>query len=192
MTSDAEVIKRSRRDPARFAQLFDRHAPHIHRYLARRLGSQIADDLLAETFLVAFSKRRAYDVSHPDARPWLYGIATRLVAQHRRDEMRRYCVRTMMPVDGLHPDHAERVIADVVAQSTRRVLSQAMAALPDGDRDVLVLIAREELTYEEVARALEIPVGTVRSRMHRVRTSLRRTLQGHDHAAIYEEILSNE
>jgi|SRR3954452_20006861 DNA-directed RNA polymerase specialized sigma24 family protein len=77
---DAEVIESSWRDPERFSVLFDRHAPYIHRYLARRVGPEAAEDLTGETFCVAFGKRRAYDAAHRDARPWLYGIATNLVA----------------------------------------------------------------------------------------------------------------
>ena len=86
---DAAVIESSWREPEQFATLFDRHAPHIYRYLARRAGRQVADDLVAETFLAAFAKRDRYDLGHPDARPWLYGIATNLVGQHRRDQARQ-------------------------------------------------------------------------------------------------------
>src|SRR5579862_1178416 len=90
---DAAVIESSQREPERFAVLFDRHAPHIHRYLARRAGREVADDLVAETFLTAFAKRDRYDLSYTDARPWLYGIATNLVGRHRRDEVRQYRIR---------------------------------------------------------------------------------------------------
>ena len=90
---DAAVIEASRAEPDRFASLFDRHAPYIHRYLARRVGRQAADDLVAETFLVAFRKRAGYDDRYRDARPWLYGIATNLIAQHRREEARQLRLR---------------------------------------------------------------------------------------------------
>ena len=189
---DAEVIRRSRREPACFAIVFDRHAPPIRRYLARRVGPQFADDLLAETFLVAFAKRRVYDPTFHDARPWLYGIATRLVSQHRREELRRHGMRGVLPPDCSLSDHAERVIAEVTAHSIRAALTSAIAGLADGDRDVLLLVGREELSYDEAARALEIPVGTVRSRMHRARAHLRRALSADEQAATYEEILSNE
>lgn len=87
---DATLIERSWREPERFAELFDRHAPAVHRYLARRLGEQVAADALAETFLAAFRRRERYDTARADALPWLYGIATNLVGQHRRDEARRH------------------------------------------------------------------------------------------------------
>ncbi|MBV9381288.1 MAG: RNA polymerase sigma factor [Streptosporangiaceae bacterium] len=189
--SDAVAIEASWRDPERFSVLFDRHAPAIHRYLARRVG-EAADDLLAETFLVAFGKRRGYDPGYRDARPWLYGIATNLVGQHRRDEVRRYRLQAAAgpPVD--LPDYAERIVASVTAQSIRSQLAEALAAIPGGDRDVLLLVAWEDLSYDEVARALAIPVGTVRSRLHRARARLRQSLTGTGAAATYKEILANE
>jgi RNA polymerase sigma factor (sigma-70 family) len=191
-TDDAAVIESSWREPERFAVLFDRHAPHIHRYLARRAGRQVADDLVAETFLTAFAKRDRYDLGRPDARPWLYGIATNLVNQHRRDEARQHRIRQAAPAEPEVPGHADRVAADVTARATRTLLDAALAALPAGDRDVLLLIAWEQLTYQEVSRALDIPVGTVRSRLHRARTATRQVLAGTDAAATYEELTTNE
>ncbi|HEY2671991.1 MAG TPA: RNA polymerase sigma factor, partial [Rugosimonospora sp.] len=185
---DAVVIESSWREPERFAVLFDRHAPHIYRYLARRAGRQVADDLLAETFLAAFVKRDRYDLGHSDARPWLYGIATNLIGQHRRDEARQFRIMHAAVAEDAVPGHADRVAADVSAQAVRTLLGAALAALPSGDRDVLLLIAWEQLTYREVSSALGIPVGTVRSRLHRSRTRLRQVLAGTGAAATYEEI----
>ena len=88
--SDAVVIERSLRRPERFAAVFDRHYAAIHGYVARRLGAGLADDVASETFLVAFDRRHRYDLGQPDATPWLYGIASNLVARHRRAEVRRY------------------------------------------------------------------------------------------------------
>ena len=189
---DAAVIESSWLEPERFAVLFDRHAPHIHRYLARRAGRQVADDLVAETFLTAFAKRDRYDLGYSDARPWLYGIATNLVGQHHRDEARQYRIMQRAVAEPEVPDHADRVAAGVTAQSTRALLEAALAALPDGDRDVLLLIAWEQLTHQEVSRAQAIPAGTVRSRLHRARTKVRQVLVGTDAAATYEELTTNE
>jgi RNA polymerase sigma-70 factor (ECF subfamily) len=189
---DAAVIESSWLEPERFAVLFDRHAPHIHRYLARRAGRQVADDLVAETFLTAFAKRDRYDLGYSDARPWLYGIATNLVGQQRRDEARQYRIRQGAVAESEAPDHADRVAAGVTAQAMRALLDAALTALPAGDRDVLLLIAWEQLTYQEVSRALAIPAGTVRSRLHRARTKVRQALAGTDAAATYEELTTNE
>lgn len=185
--TDAELIEASLHVPEKFARIFDRHAPHIQRYLARRLGQQVADDLLAETFLAAFSKRERYDSSRPDARPWLYGIATNLVGQHRREEVRRYRMPSVVPDVG---DHADRVAADVTAQAMRSMLTGALAALSAEDRDVLLLVAWEQLSYVEIADALSIPVGTVRSRLNRARRKVREALGTDNHTEV-EELLNN-
>src|SRR5450759_986183 len=82
--SDAQVIAASRVEPRVFAAVFDRHYDAVHRYLARRVGSDLADDLAADTFTTAFDARRRYDTTHPDARPWLFGIATNILRHHHR------------------------------------------------------------------------------------------------------------
>lgn len=185
--SDAAIIERSWHEPHCFAEVFDRHAPHIHRYVARRLGREVADDLTAETFLAAFGRRRRYDVDRADARPWLYGIATNLIGQHRRDEVRRYrLARLPALADPTQDCPADRVAAGVTAQGARAPLAAALASLSVADRDVLLLIAWEQLTYEEVAAALRVPVGTVRSRLNRARRKVRSAL-GADPTADIEE-----
>lgn len=173
---DAAIIEGSRRRPERFAEIFDRHAPHSQRYLARRLGQQAADDLVAETFLVAFDKRARYDLARPNARPWLYGIATNLVGQHHRAEVHEYRLRNAVAQPPDLDGHADRVAARVTAQAMHGLLAAALAELNQGDRDVLLLIAWEGLAYEEVAQALAIPVGTVRSRLNRARRQVRAAL----------------
>jgi RNA polymerase sigma factor (sigma-70 family) len=189
---DAEVIARSCLEPEHFAALFDRHAAYIHRYAARRIGREAAGDVVAETFLAAFGKRRLYDRGHRDARPWLYGIATRLIGQHRREELRQYRIRQAAVPDPDLPGHADRVAADETARGLRSELTAALAALPPDDRDVLILVAWEQLTYDETARALGIPVGTVRSRLSRARTRIRAALAAADTSDTIREILSNE
>ena len=86
--SDATAIAASLETPAAFGRVFERHHAAVHRYLARRLGADLADELAAEAFAVAFAKRRRYDGSYEDARPWLFGIATRLAQRHWRREER--------------------------------------------------------------------------------------------------------
>jgi RNA polymerase sigma factor (sigma-70 family) len=174
---DAAIVHASLRDPDQFAAIFDRHAPHVHRYLARRLGREAADDLVAETFLIAFGKRKRYDQNRADARPWLYGIATNLVSQHRRDEARQLRLRNAIGPDPDVASHAERVVAQVAAQAMGQLLGTALAELSTGDRDVLLLVAWEGLTYDQVATALDIPVGTVRSRLNRARKLVRDVLE---------------
>ena len=170
---DAVVIERSLREPEAFAELFDRHADAIHRYLARRLGRDVAEDLLAETFAVAFARRRRYDLQRPEALPWLYGIATNLVNGHRRDEARRlHALARTPPPDALEP-MADVVAAQVTAAAARAALHAALAVLPRRQRDVVLLSAWADLDYQQMSEALGVPVGTVRSRLHRARGRLR-------------------
>jgi len=104
LPTDAELVQRSLEQPEHFAALFDRHAAAVHRYLGRRVGD-LADDLLSETFLVAFRRRAAYRAEHVDVRPWLFGIATNLVHGHARTERRRYRAlgaAVAQQLDGVH------------------------------------------------------------------------------------------
>jgi RNA polymerase sigma-70 factor (ECF subfamily) len=178
--TDAAVIMASRADPARFSVLYDRYSAQLYRFAYRRVGPDTAEDVVAETFLAAFRHRRKYDPSRPDARAWLFGILVRELAQHRRREQVRYRAWAKAPVDGPADGPADRVAAEVGARAVRGVLADALADLADGDRDVLLLLAWGDLSYAEVAESVGIPVGTVRSRMHRARRQLRDALGGSD------------
>ncbi|MEU7832706.1 sigma-70 family RNA polymerase sigma factor [Nonomuraea sp. NPDC049129] len=174
--ADAELVHASLTDPEVFAELFDRYSAMLYRYVSKRLGPEPAEDIVGETFLVAFSRRKSYDPSYPDARPWLFGILTKLVSRHHRTEAARYRALQRAPVDADVESPADRVAAGVTAQASRPELASALAALPAKDRDVLLLIAWGDLTYDEVARALGIPIGTVRSRLNRGRRKVRAAL----------------
>jgi RNA polymerase sigma factor (sigma-70 family) len=173
---DAAVLAGSVRHPERFGHIYDRHFPGIYRYIASRLGSDDADDLTAETFIDAFRRRASFDPARGSVRPWLFGIATRLVAQHRRAEARRYRALARTPAKPDPGGHDDQVAARVSAQALREPLLLALAGLSDDDRDVLLLIALGGLSYEEVAAALSIPPGTVASRLSRVGRKVRGVL----------------
>ncbi|MCQ4208503.1 MULTISPECIES: RNA polymerase sigma factor [Streptomyces] len=182
--SDARSIARSRDEPEQFAALFDRYADAVHHYAARRLGPEAAEDLTAETFTTAFRQRHRYDLTRPDARPWLFGIATNLVGRHRRAEARRFKALSRIPEPVEHEEPvADRAVARAGAHGLRRDLAAALAGLPARQRDVLLLVAWADLGYEEAAQALGVPVGTVRSRLHRARSTLREALGGTDPTA---------
>ncbi len=169
---DATLIAQSLEVPECFGALYDRHAEAISRYVARRLGPDAADDLVAETFLVAFRRRARYDIAHADARPWLYGIATRLIGRHRRDEMRFFRAIARTGVDPAAEPIADEVTNRIAAQAARRELAGALARLSQAQRDVLLLVA-SGFGYEEVALALEVPAGTVSSRLVHARRKVR-------------------
>ncbi|TMR95255.1 RNA polymerase sigma factor [Nonomuraea basaltis] len=174
--ADSELVSASWTEPEAFAELFDRYSAMLYRYVSKRLGPEPAEDLVGETFLVAFSRRKSYDLAYPDARPWLFGILTKLISRHHRKEGARYRALLRAPVDSDIESPADRVAAGVTAQAVRAELAGALAALPAKDRDVLLLIAWGDLTYEEVAQALGIPIGTVRSRLNRGRRKVRAAL----------------
>jgi RNA polymerase sigma factor (sigma-70 family) len=184
---DAAVIARSRSDPERFAVVFDRHSDEIHRYVARRLGWQVAEDVVAETFLTAFRKRSRYDIGYKDARPWLFGIATHAMREHRRAEQRRHLALARAEEQVAPEPFDERSAARVTAEQLQPRLAKVWARLSAADRDLLLLVAWADLTYEETGRALGIPVGTVKSRLHRVRKKVRRAFGGIDPTSAQEE-----
>ncbi|MEV1005647.1 RNA polymerase sigma factor [Nonomuraea sp. NPDC050202] len=173
---DAALIRRSWREPEQFAAVFDRHYDCIHAYADRRLGRSLADDVAAETFLIAFDKREQYDVSRADARPWLFGIASNLIARHHRAEVRQYRALARTGAEEPGDDHADRVASSLDAVAHRNRLAAALAGLSGADRDVLLLVAWAELTSEEAGRALGIPAGTARSRLHRARKRIQAAL----------------
>ncbi|HXC83232.1 MAG TPA: RNA polymerase sigma factor [Trebonia sp.] len=184
---DAFVIQLSRHEPEQFTVLFRRHASHIQRYVVHRLGQDAADDIVAETFLLAFRQRGSYDQTRADARPWLYGIATNLIGRHRRAEIRMYRALARTGIDPVMQSFTDTVDDRVSANTASRRLATALARLPAELRDTLLLVAWGDLSYEEVATALGVPIGTVRSRVSRARSKLRRTLGNTNPAAFDEE-----
>jgi len=178
---DSGLIAESCRVPERFGAVFDRHAAAIHGYISRRLGRDAADDLVAETFLVAFRQRGGYDQDQPSARPWLYGIATRLISRRRREEVRFFRAIARTGIDPVADPVAEPVADEGArradARRLHRRLAGALAGLSTADRDALLLIA-DGLSYQEAARALGVPAGTLSSRVARARRKLREGLGG--------------
>lgn len=169
---DGVAISGSLRQPALFKEVFDRHYPSIRRYLARRVGGDCADDLAAETFTIAFERRAGYDASRADARPWLLGIAANLMRRARRQEVRALRAYARSGVDPLGIDESDRADARVSSDLAEPGIAAALARLSAGDREALLLFAWADLTYEEVGLALNIPVGTVRSRISRARARM--------------------
>lgn len=172
--SDAVLIHRSLRRPEAFGEVFDRHWDALYRYCRSRAGSD-GESLAAETFRLAFDRRATYDTDRDDALPWLLGVATNLIRNHLRQRSRGAAA-----VDRLDPsptaDHADATIDRAEAALLGPALTDALNGLRACDRDALLLLAWNDLTYDEVAEALDIPVGTVRSRISRARLRLRARL----------------
>jgi len=174
MSSDNEVIERSAVEPAVFATLYDRHAPSVFRYAAQRLGDDAGQDVMSETFLVAFERRASYDLTVPDARPWLLGIATRLMRKHSRVEAAAWKGMSADLAAQIAPDAVESTGARIDAERLSRRLAKTLRHLSPADRDTLLLYAWADLDYSSIAAVTGVPVGTVKSRLNRARRLLRR------------------
>jgi RNA polymerase sigma-70 factor (ECF subfamily) len=175
---DAAVIRESKDAPERFGSIFDTYFAEIHAYVARRIGPEYAADLAAETFLAAFRKRDRYDPARASVRTWLYGFATNLVGKQRRSELRALRALGRVAPEPAAEGPEERAAGRIAAAGLRGRLAEALAGLPARDRDVVLLIALAELSHEEVAAALDVPYGTVGSRLNRARRKLREALGG--------------
>jgi RNA polymerase sigma-70 factor (ECF subfamily) len=159
--------------PAAFGVLFDRYGAVLLRFLARRVDPSEAEGLLGEVFRIAFERRSSFDHDRDSARPWLYGIAANVVAKHYRSEARRLQATARLAAQRpLAEDPAERAVPASDARARWAMTANAMAGLPAPERQALLLFAWEELSYDEIADVLAVPVGTVRSRLSRARARL--------------------
>jgi RNA polymerase sigma factor (sigma-70 family) len=176
---DNLAVRASVARPHAFAILFDRHYDAIWRYICRRIGPTGADDLAGEAFLRAFTKRSEYVPSPLGVRPWLYGIATNLLREQARsrDRQMRAYARVAQPL--VDPAIYEEVDGRLDALSLGPAVLAALSRLEVADRDALLLLALTELSYDGIAAATDVPVGTVRSRLNRARRLMRDELELH-------------
>ena len=170
--NDRDLILSSLERPERFEAVFDRHAATIYRYLRRRVGAELAEELAAETFTRAFRGRDRFDRQMESVLPWLFGIAANLLRMHRRTEERRLRAYARAADRGVEPSPAGDSNQRLDAAALRPALAGALAALPLGQREVLLLHTWAGLSHEEIAAALDISAGTVRSRLHRARAEM--------------------
>jgi RNA polymerase sigma-70 factor (ECF subfamily) len=175
--ADNTVIAESLLTPSSFGEIFDRHFDPIRGYLHRQVGADMADDLASQTFLTAFDRRSSFDLGQTSARPWLFGIAANLVRGHLREVRRRLRAYDRVGLDPPHDD-LDGIEERADAAVSRSRLAAALAELPAEELEALLLYAWAELSYGEVAEALAVPVGTVSSRLNRVRARLRGPLDG--------------
>jgi RNA polymerase sigma-70 factor (ECF subfamily) len=143
---------------------YRQHLPAIVRYLRRRLGDDIAEDAAADVFARAMRSERA---GQAVSLPWLFGVAANVISEHRRSERRR--LRAIERLAAHAPSEHPPV---EIASALDPALIRALRRLDRGDREALLLVAWGELTYEQTAEALDVPVGTVRSRIFRARKQL--------------------
>lgn len=164
-------------DESALLQLYHSCAKRLHRYLARRVGAQVADDLVADAFLIVWEQRADRDLDSDDARAWLYGVATNLLRGHVRTEETRLRHLALEAPSAVAGDDPQTWVANVVdARALAAQLGPLIAELRPEERDVLLLTAWGELSLTEIATATSVPVATVRTRLHRARARLRRRL----------------
>jgi RNA polymerase sigma factor (sigma-70 family) len=161
--SDAVLIRRSLDQPQAFAAIFDRHFDAVYGFAHRRLGPSLAEEVASETFIRAFDRRGSFDPARVDARPWLFGIAANMVRRHWRTERRR-----LRALERLEPTAEQESPSHEGAD-----LVDALDSLPAREREALLLFVLADLSYDEIAAALDVPVGTIRSRLARARGRVR-------------------
>ncbi|MGW1067101.1 RNA polymerase sigma factor [Streptomyces aureus] len=176
MDRDEDLLVRAAREPAAFEPLVDRHSVALHGYLVRRAPTA-ADDLLSEVWLQAYATRHTYDAARGSARGWLFGVARNVLARHWQTLSRTSgAPRRTSEIPEVDPWRAVDQRLDVAAVVPE--LRNGLAQLPEPERELLLLVAWEQLTPSEAAAVVGIPAGTARSRLHRARTRLRVALSG--------------
>jgi RNA polymerase sigma factor (sigma-70 family) len=178
-TSDAEVIAQSMQEPSAFGAIFDRHFEAIFRFCGRRVGIVRAEDLVGDVFRWAFENRRRYDLARPDARPWLFGVANNFVRDALRTSSRQGLAYGRWMIREIPQTSAFAANTDAAIDAERDLCAVAVALelQPSAEVETLLLFAWDGLSYAQVAEALGIPVGTVRSRNNRVRQRLEDALE---------------
>ncbi|CAH0166308.1 ECF RNA polymerase sigma factor SigE [Microbacterium oxydans] len=194
MSTDSEIIQRSLEHPPAFAQLFDRHSRAINAFASYRIGRHAAEDVLSETFLVAFRRRADFDTGIESAAPWLFGIASRLIRRHRAVEAKHWRSFAAAVTGEEHTSDGgvDEAMARIDAERKVQAMRTRIASLSPRDRETLLLYAWQGLTYEQIGEALGVPVGTVRSRLNRVRRRLDPGRRAQDVAQVIEIVEQGE
>lgn len=181
--SDLDLWTRAQRgDPQAFGDLFHRHATAVYTHVFRRTASwERAEDAVSVVFLETWRLRSTVTLDDRGTLlPWLLGVANNVVRRQYRTRLRHARLLAKLPRPEDVGDHADLVDQRLEDQQRMRRTLDAMSSLSVGEQEVLALCVWAELTYEQAAVAMSIPVGTVRSRLSRARAKLKTTL---DHTA---------
>lgn len=179
--SDGDLIAESVTRPDLFEAIFERHHRSVLRFAMGRVGYSDASDVAAETFVRAFDRRSRFKTDRESALPWLFGIAANIMRERARRRVRRaraFERAASATIDAEVAGHFDREAVDRVDAAARtEELQQALEALTDDEYQVLMLLAIGDMTYSDIATHLNIPIGTVRSRIHRARAKARELLE---------------
>ena len=175
--SDGEIIGASLADPSLFEHIFRRHYRAVYRYGVRAAGRDDGADIAAEVFVRAFAGRHRFDVRYASARPWLLGIAAHLVADlYRRLEREGRALGRLVGRPGERVEFEQAAADRLDAHASVEAIRNLLAGLRPEERDVVGLFALADLSYQQIAEALQIPVGSVKSRLSRARSHIRNLL----------------
>jgi RNA polymerase sigma factor (sigma-70 family) len=155
-----------------FEQLYLDTETKLFRYLARRVGPTLAEDLTAEAFAIAWQRFADYDPTRAAFSTWAFGIAINLLRRHARTEIHQLGLFSRTGSDPAQPSDESLIVDRLAAGAFWPKVAAELADMDDVDRDVLTLYAWAEMSYTSIAETLGIPVGTVRSRMSRARDRL--------------------
>ena len=183
VATDTELVEELRQgSSAALGELFDRYVDRVYNYCFRRVGSwHQAEDLTSATFLEVWKARERAAAYDGEALPWIYGVATNVCRNAVRSQRRHLRAVGRLSMDD-QPDHADDVADAIDSERRMATVLEGLSQLSARDRDVMMLVAWSGLTYEQAARALNVPIGTVRSRLARARQRLSLSINGADHA----------
>jgi RNA polymerase sigma factor (sigma-70 family) len=157
-----------------FGRLFDRHARAVYNHCFRLVASwAAAEDLLQNTFLLAWRKRGKVTITHDSALPWLLAVATNVARSNRRTVARRLHLADRLPAEAPSPDHADDVAGRVDDERRMAELLAAVRQLPRNQQEALALCVWSGVSYPEAAQVLGITESSVRARVSKARSRLR-------------------
>lgn len=158
---------------AAFGCLFRKHSTAVYSYCFHRLGSwSAAEDATSVVFLEAWRRRADAVVVSGSLRPWLLGVATNVMRNHRRAARRYDAALRRLPPSETEPDHSDEVAGRLDDERQMTAVLGELRSLKRNELEVIMMVAVEGLTYAETSVALGVPVGTVRSRLARARARL--------------------
>jgi RNA polymerase sigma-70 factor, ECF subfamily len=184
--SDAVLMQRTAHgDREAFAQLYQRHQATIFRFARLMTGCDIAaEDIVQEVFLVLMRDASRYRAERASLATYLYGVARHLTRRRLLRERRFVALDTLRVTGHPEPSVSGDPDADLTRRSTMQELRRAILALPSRYREIVVLCDLQDVSYTDAAATVGCPVGTIRSRLHRARRMLSRTLAASPNGAV--------
>jgi RNA polymerase sigma-70 factor (ECF subfamily) len=171
-------------DAEAFGVLFERHARAIYNFAFRWTSEwAAAEDATSDVFLTAWRRRSevVFTSEAGSVLPWLFGVATNHLRNQRRGRRRADAAIARLDASEAQPDFSDEILGRMADEAQMAEVLAVVDQLPEQEREVLALCAWAGLDYAEAAIALQLPVGTIRSRLSRARTHLRELVEPNGH-----------